>query len=172
MINRRSVMSHDNDVLEKRIRRLESQNRRIKWFGIVFVAFAMASTVWAQKAGTTAMQAQKFELRDDAGQLRADLAILNGEPVLSFYDKNGGSESFIDGDQFTIFKKGGGEADIQAAFGAHGLSFEDGHDRVFVSLRGDEKDQTGKLQLNDYHHKTYAGVTPADLSKLHSDKTR
>jgi hypothetical protein len=165
-------MSHDIERLETRIRRLESQNRRLKWIGILVAVLAMASTVWAQKAGTPAMQAQKFELRDDAGKLRADLAILNGEPVLSFYDKNGGSESFIDGDQFTIFKKGGGEADIQAAFGAHGLSFEDGHDRVFVSLRGDEENQTGKLQLNDYRHKTFSGVTPADLSKLQPERAR
>jgi len=43
---------------------------------------------------------------------------------------------------------------------------------VFVSLRGDKAEQTGKLQLNDYHHKTFAGITPADLSKLHPDKTR
>jgi len=25
------------------------------------------------------------------------------------------------------------------------------------------------LQLNDYRHKIYVGVTPADLSKLHLD---
>jgi hypothetical protein len=57
-------------------------------------------------------------------------------------------------------------------FGAHGLSFENGRDHVFVSLRGDEDEQTGKLQLNDYRHKIFAGVMPVDLSKLQPVKAR
>lgn len=162
-------MSHEFEALENRIRRLESQNRRLKWLGIAFAALAMTSVAWGQKSGGVATQAQKFELRDDSGRLRAELSMLNGDPALRFFGDHEDAESVLDGYSFTILKKGGGEADIQAEFGSQGLSFEDGHDRVFVSLRGDEEDQTGKLQLNDYRHKTFIGVTPADLSKLHRD---
>ncbi len=162
-------MNHEFEVLEKRIKRLESQDRRLKWLGFVLVALAMATAAWGQKAGSVVMQAQKFELRDDAGRLRAELAILEGAPALRLFAVDGDVQSLLDEDSFTIFKKGG---DIQAVFAFNGLSFEDGHDKVFVSLRADKEGQMGKLQINDYHHKIYASVTPGDLSKLHPAKTR
>jgi len=165
-------MSPEFKALENRIRRLESQNRCLKWFAIVFAAFAMTSVAWAQKSGGAVTQAQKFQLRDDTGRLRAELSMLNGDPALRFFGEHTDAESVLDGYSFTILKQGGTEADILASFGAHGLSFEDGRDHVFVSLRGDEDEQTGKLQLNDYHHKIFAGITPVDLSKLQSDKAR
>jgi hypothetical protein len=166
-------MKHDIEVLEKRIEKLERQNRRLKWLGLALVALTTATAAWGQKDKTVVMQAQKFELRDDAGRLRADLLMLNGEPALRFFDKDESSGgSLLKGDSFTIFKKGGGEADIEATFGAHGLSFEGTHDRVFVSLRTDEEEQTGKLQMNDYGHKTYASVSPGDLAQLHSRKAQ
>ena len=162
-------MNREFEVLEKRIRRLESQNRRLKWLGVAFAALAMATAAWAQKVGGVVMQAQKFELRDGAGRLRAELAILEGRPALRFFAADGDVQSLLAEDSFTIFKKGG---DIQAVVAFNGLSFEDGHDKEFVSLRADEQEQTGKLQLNDYRHKIYASVTPADLEKLHPVKSR
>ena len=162
-------MNHEFEILEMRILRLESQNRRLKWFGIVFAALAMATAAWAQKTASTALQAQKFELRDDAGRLRAELAILEGAPSTAFFAADGDVQSLLAEDSFTIFKKGG---DIQAVFAFNGLSFEDGHEKIFVSLKSDEDEQTGKLQLNDYRHKIYASVTPADLPNLRQDKAR
>jgi len=168
-------MNCDIEALEKRIERLERQNRRVKWLGFVLVALATATATWGQKdkSSDVVVQAQKFELWDDAGRLRADLLMLNGEPALRFFDKDGTTGgSLLDGHSFTIFRKGGGESDIEATFGGEGLSFEGEHNRVFVSLRADEEEQTGKLQLNDYTHKAFVGVTPTDLSKLHGDKAR
>lgn len=167
-----SPLSPEFEALENRIRRLESQNRCAKWFGIVGVVLAMTSAAWAQKPGGVVTQAQKFELRDDAGRLRADLSLVNGDPALRFFGEHADAESVLDGYSFTILKRGGTDADIVALFGAHGLSFEDGRDHVFVSLRGDENEQTGKLQLNDYHHKIFAGITPADLPKLRPNEAR
>jgi len=166
-------MDCEFEALEKRIQRLESRNRRMKWLGILFAVFVITTATLGQKTDSTTVQAQRIQLRDDAGRLRAELSMLNGDPALRFFDKdqNGGG-SLLDAEQFTIYKRGGGEADIQATFGPHGLSFEDGHDRVFVSLRGDDQDQTGKLQLNDYRQKTFATITPTDLSKLHAEKAR
>jgi hypothetical protein len=168
-----NAMSHEFEALESRVRRLESQNRCLKWFGIVFAALAMTSVAWGQKPGGTAVtQAQKFELRDDKGRLRAELCMLNGDPALRFFGEREDAQSVLDGYSLTILKQGGTEADILATFGAHGLSFEDGRDHVFVSLRGDEEGQTGKFQMNDYHDKTFVGITPADLSKLQPGKGR
>jgi len=165
-------MNEELEVLEQRIRRLESQNRRLKWIGIVLVVLGLASTVWAQKPRNVAIQAQKFQLRDDAGRLRAELSMLNGDPALRFFGEHEDAESVVDGYSFSIFKRGGSEANIVASFDSNGLAFEDGRDRQFVVLRVDDENQTGKLQLNDYAHKIYAGVTPADLSKVLANKPR
>lgn len=162
-------MSPEFEVLEKRIRRLESQNRRLMWLGVVFAALAMATAAWAQKAGSPAVQAQKFELRDDAGRLRAELAILEGGPALRFFDEEGDVESLLAGDQFNIFKKRG---DLLASFGFNQVRFEDGSGKAFVTLGASEEEQMGKLQMNDYRHKIYTRVTPGDLEKLHPAKSR
>jgi hypothetical protein len=165
-------MSHELELLERRIRRLELQNRRLKWLGVmfaVFAALAVAKAASAQKTGSPALQAQKFELLDDTGRLRAELAILEGGPALRFFDQDGDVECLLAGDQFNIFKKRG---DLLASFGFNGVRLEDGGGKVFVTLRASAEEQMGKLQMNDYRHKIYAGVTPGDLPKLHSDKAR
>jgi len=165
-------MNQEFEALEKRVRHLESQNRRLKWIGLVLVGLVMTSTVWAQKSGSIAIEAQKFQLRDDAGRLRAELSMLNGDPALRFFGEHDDAESALDGYSFTIFKRGGSEANILASFDSNGLAFEDGKDRQFIVLRADEEGQTAKLQLNDYRHQTYASVAPADLLRLHSEKAR
>jgi len=144
----------------------------MKWLGILFVVLVITTAAWGQKTGSVVMQAQKFELRDDTGHLRAELSMLNGGPALRFFGEHEDGESLLDGDSFTIFKKGGGESDIQAAYAAQGLRIEDGHDKVFVTLSGYEEDQGGKLRINDYRHKIYTIITAEDLAKLHTDKAR
>ena len=159
------------EVLEKRMVRIERQNRRLKYWGVVLVAFACAAVAWGRAEGNPPIQAQRFELRDEAGRLRAELSMLNGEPALRFFDKEGSNGgSLLNADAFVIFKKGGSDSDIQAAFAADGLSFEGDYNQEFVSLRADREGQTGKLQLNDYRHKVYAGVSPVDLLKLQFKK--
>src|SRR5258708_10908499 len=114
-------MSHEIQMLDKRIRRLESDNRRLKLLAIVLGAFALATTAWGQTTTRNAVaQAQKFELRDDAGRLRAELAILNGRPALRMFDTDGDVQCLLAEDSFSIFKKGG---DNQAVFRKNGLQF-------------------------------------------------
>ena len=161
-------MSHEFQTLHKRIRRLESDNRRLKWLAIVLGAFALAATAWGQTTTrNTVAQAQKFELRDDAGRLRAELAILNGRPGLRIFDADGDVQSLLAEDSFSIFKKGG---DNLAVFRKDGLQFGDGQDKTFVSLDAYAKEQMGKLKLNDYRSKVYATVVPDDIEKLHQLK--
>jgi hypothetical protein len=162
-------MNEKLDVLDRRLMRLESQNRRLKWLGVVCVVLAMATVAWGENAKSVAVQAQSFELRDDGGRLRAELAILNGGPTLRFFDKDEDVQCLLAEDSFTIFKKGG---DIQAVFAFNGLSFEDGHDKVFVTLGASENEQMGKLKVSDYRHKIFSSITAEDVSKLHSDNPR
>src|SRR5882724_4664282 len=100
-------MDHELEGLERRIQYLESRNRRVKWLGILFAVLVITTGAWGQKAQNLATQAQKFELRDDAGRLRAELAVLEGEPALRFFDAEGNVKSLLADDSFTIFKKGG-----------------------------------------------------------------
>ena len=57
---------------------------------------------------------------------------------MRFFAESGDVQNLLAEDSFTIFEKGG---DIQAVFAFNGLSFEDGHDKVFVSLTADEEGQ-------------------------------
>lgn len=160
-------MNSEFELLEERILRLESQNRFLKWLGLAFAALMMATAAWGQNAKNAVIQAQKIELRDDAGHLRAELAMLNGGAALRFFDQDGEVESLLVGDQFNIFKKKG---ELQASFASNEVRFEDGHEKVFVVLGAHEEDQKGQLKINDYRHKIYTTITAEDLAKLHADK--
>jgi hypothetical protein len=167
-------MSHEFEILDERIRQLESNNRRLKWLGVALGALLLATTAWGQTARNAVAQAQKFELRDDKGRLRAELSILEGGKsdegaALRFFDADGDVESLLNGSVFTILKKRG---DNQAVFRKNGLSFGDGRDKTFVTLDAYEEEQVGKLQLNDYRNGTHITVAPKDLAKLLEHKSQ
>jgi hypothetical protein len=157
------------EILERRVARIESQNRRLRWLAVAFAlalaALALVTTAYAQAAKELVIRAQKFELHDDTGHSRAELLMLIGEPTLRFLGDDGVAQAILTNDSFTIFQKGGG---ILASFAKDGLRFEDGHEKTFVMLTAHEKDQMGKLRLNDYHTGTHVVITAQDLAKLKS----
>jgi hypothetical protein len=162
-------MSAEIEILDKRIKRLEGQNRRLKLLGFGFAVFALATAAFGQTTKGVIAKAQKFELRDDNGHLRAELAILNGGPVLRFFDEDENVKCLLAEDSLNIFKKGG---DTQAVFRFNGLSFGDGQEKTFVMLDAYGEDQMGKLKVNDYQHKVFTTITAEDLVKLHPRKTQ
>jgi hypothetical protein len=157
-------MKSEIQVLTKRIHRIESRSRRLKWIGFAIVSLAIAAAAWGQHGKNTVLQAQKIELRDDAGRLRAELATLNGRAALRFFDRDGDVESILVGDDYVIFKKGG---DLRASYASNEIRFEDGVGKTFVVLGAREKDQAGQLNIYDYHHNVYATISAEDLAKLH-----
>ena len=156
-------MGYEFEILEARIKRLESQNRRLKWLGIGLVVLAMASAAWGQTTAKEVTQAQKFELRDDAGHLRAELAMLSGGPALRFFDADGDVEALLGSRWFTIFSKSG---ENLATFRNDGLQFDDAKGNTLVSIDAYQKDQMGKIFLKDVRSGTYLTLTPKDLEKL------
>ncbi len=168
-IKTEASMNHEFEMLDQRISRLERKNRRLRWLAIAVAALGLASRVWGQAAGNTPVQAQKFELRDGSGRLRAELAILNGGPALRFFDADGDVECLLGAYSFSIFKKGG---DNQAVFARDGLEFGDGRDRTFVGINADEAGQVGKLRLNDYRKKIYTTIVAEDLATLRPAKNQ
>jgi len=159
------LMNHEDESLEQRVQKLESQNRLVKYLGLIFLLLFVSVAARSPKQLDAVAQAHKFELRDAEGKLRAELSLLEGSPALRFFDANGETQSIVADDSFTVFKKGG---DIQAAYGANGLSFEDGRDKVFLTLGGREEDQAGNLRINDYRNKIFLTITAEDFAKLHA----
>lgn len=154
----------EHEMLEKRVRRLESQNRLLKWLGIVLFAVAMIGTARAQTGGNSPISSQKFELRDSVGHVRAELAILNGAPALRFFDSSGRVQSLLDGHVFTIFSAKTG--DNVASYDKDSIEFDDDRGHELLELTAQEKDQMGKIRLNDYKNGIYTITTPKDLEKL------
>ena len=157
-------MSLELDSLEKRIRRLERQNRLLGWSWLLLIILGLVTAATAQTARDAALRAQKIELHDDTGRLRADLSVVNGAATLRFFDADGVVQSLVSGDQLSLYEK---EGDILASFTKEGLEFGDGHQKTYVRISAREEDRMGKLQLNDHRTKTYAVLTAKDLARLH-----
>jgi hypothetical protein len=157
-------MYRELEMLEERVMRLECQNRLLKWLSAVLIAMAMVGATGAQTGGNLSTSSQKFELRDGAGHLRAELAILNGGPALRFFGPDGRVESLVTTDVFTIFSDKTG--DNVASYGKDFIEFDDNRGNELLSLTGQEKDQMGKISLNDYKNGIYTTITPKDLQKL------
>jgi hypothetical protein len=155
-------MSSDFQSLDTRIRRLEAQNRRLKWLGLMVIALALATAAWGQTREAV-VSAQKFELRDDAGHLRAELSMVGGQSALRFYSSDGVAQSLVSGDQFTIYEK---EGDSVAYFTKDGLEFGDGHEKTYARITAHQEDRMGKLQLNDYRTRSFVVITAKELAKL------
>jgi hypothetical protein len=156
-------MSSESESLDRRIRKLEAQNRRLKWAGIIAVALVLVAAARGQTAKETVVSAQKFELRDDSGHSRAELSIVNGESTLRFIGADGVAQSSVSGDQFAIYEK---EGDSVAYFAKDGLEFGDGHEKTYARITAHQDDRMGKLQLNDYRTRTYVVITAKELAKL------
>ena len=87
-------MNQEHDALQSRVRKLESRNRIMTWIGItLFVCFVSVAAKSPKSSDVT--QAQKFELRDAAGKLRAELYFSNGSPALQFFDAAGETRSIL-----------------------------------------------------------------------------
>ena len=150
--------------LEARMRRLEHQNRFLGWSCFLLIALSLVVAAKSQMPKDSVIKAQKIELHDDGGHLRADLSIVNGAATLRFLDGDGIVQSVVSGDQLSLYEK---EGDVLASFTKDGMEFGDGHQKTYVRISAREEDRLGKLQLNDYRTKTYAVLTAKDLARLH-----
>src|SRR5256885_11513269 len=157
-------MKSEFENLENRIGRLEHHNRLLGWSCFLLIVLGLVAAARGQGAKDPVIRAQKIQLHDDAGRLRADISVLNGASTLRFYDADGIVQSVVSGDQLSLYEK---EGDILASFTKEGLEFGDGHQKTYARLSAREEDRLGKLQLNDYRTKTYAVLTAKDLAKLH-----
>ena len=74
-------------ILEKRLVKLERQNRRVKWMGILFIVLAVAVVCMGQtRPKNRLIEGEKFVLKDISGTRRAELVMEPGGPGLVLYD--------------------------------------------------------------------------------------
>jgi hypothetical protein len=83
------------ELLAARIERLEQQNRRLKRGGLALLLAAACTVLMGQARPNTAVDAQRYTLRDARGAKRAELALdsespqSNPDPTLRFFDDKG-----------------------------------------------------------------------------------
>lgn len=115
---------NDPGSLERRLVKLESQNRASRRLGSIFFAFAGAVLFMGQGQGqATTMKVEALALVDSDGKTWAELGLKDGKPGLRFFDKNGKERAEL----------GEGKND-----GAWGLSLKDDKEvsRAQLDLRG------------------------------------
>lgn len=85
------------EELARRVSELEVQNRRLKQMGIAFVCvLAVAGVVGANAVRRLPqIEAERFVVRDAAGQTRASLSLQDGQPSLALFDARGREQAVL-----------------------------------------------------------------------------
>lgn len=136
----RGANPHDSDrleILEYRVIRLEQQNRWLRAGGLLAgLAILCALTLGQSKAGNT-LEAQRFILKNAKGEVRAELATLNGDyPRLSLLSPNGEKVTEVSPVGVSAIDRGLPGKLPLAHFGNTGVYFTDKQGRVVMELGG------------------------------------
>ncbi len=89
--------------LERRLLKLEKQNRRFKKFGAAVLSIAALLMVMAQAPARKIIEANEFVLKDGTGKVRARLSVQDetlgggGFPKMAFIDESGNTSVELDG---------------------------------------------------------------------------
>lgn len=147
------------DDLTQRLVRLERQNRRLKWWVVVSVVVSGAALLTdpiGPRLARRTIEAEMFVLRDGGGIARAALALVEGGPVASLFDKDERIRAvlgLVEGEPLLGFTDGR-ERRVQLGLleGEPFLSLldQDGKIRAILALEGGEPalglcDKDGKL---------------------------
>jgi len=101
--------------VEARLEKLEQQNRRLKFVGIVVVLFAVAGLLMGQALPRSrTIEAEEIVLRDSAGTPRAVWSLKpDGAPTLAFFDPTGKARAWLGvkagGSPYLLFADQGGK---------------------------------------------------------------
>jgi hypothetical protein len=78
------------DVMNRRLTRLERENRRLRAGGVILLVVAGVLAVSGLSVQEPVIGAEAFTLVDKEGNLRAVFAMINNEPTLAMFDSAGG----------------------------------------------------------------------------------
>lgn len=82
-------MESPQDEVLSRLAKLERENKRYRFAGMVFVLFVVAVLTGAAQTGRRTLTASEFILQDDEGHRRAALSIERKGAALVFFDESG-----------------------------------------------------------------------------------
>jgi hypothetical protein len=113
----------DMQAVLERLVKLERHNRIVKGAALAIATLgAAALLVQARAKNTSALEAEKFSLKDASGHVRADLSELqDGTPVLKLYEANGNEGTEIMPGSVMLMDSNG-RARLQLSVGADGSS--------------------------------------------------
>jgi hypothetical protein len=134
------MTSHEWEVLEGRVTKLEKQNRRLRaGYLIAGLSVCCAVTLGQSRAGsaTNTVEAQRFVLKSANGEVRAELSTLDGDfPKLSLRSPNGEKVTGLSPPGVSVLATGLPGKLPLAHFGNTGLYFTDKQGRVVIELGG------------------------------------
>jgi hypothetical protein len=99
--------SPDVEDLQKRVVKLEQQNRRFKQFGVGILAIAAVILVMGQAPSKKTVEANEFILRDSGGNVRIKLSMedhgVGDTPKMAFLDAKGTPNLELEGSVRGLF---------------------------------------------------------------------
>lgn len=154
----------DFSILEKRLRRVESQNLRLWWVVISLTVFAASTIAWGQTAQRPVVKARELDLCDEAGHVRGQfMGWGDGAPVLELYGANQVPNSMLSANQLAIFAPKGG---IVAAVGSSHLRFIGEGINDSADLSVNNKSGKGELRFNENATRHRVVITPQGLVSI------
>jgi len=79
----------DWEDVERRLSRIETQNRILGWLAAATIAMVGAAVLMGQTPPGRTIEANSFVLKDMNGSVRASLAMVEGDPMLRLIDSAG-----------------------------------------------------------------------------------
>jgi hypothetical protein len=134
------MTSHEWEVLEGRVAKLEKQNRWLRTgYLIAGLSVVCAVTLGQSRTGsaTNTVEAQRFVLKNANGEMRAELSTLDGDyPRLSLRSPNGEKVTELSPLGVSVLDTGLSGKLPLAHFGNTGLYFTEKQGRVVIELGG------------------------------------
>lgn len=151
-------------ILDKRLRRVESQNRRLWWLVIGLTVFAASTVAWGQTDQRPVVKARELDLCDEAGHVRGQfIGWGDGAPVLELYGVNQIPNAMLSANQLGIFAPKGG---IVAVLGSNHLRFIGEGINDSANLSVNNKSGKGELRFNENATRNRVVITPQDLLSI------
>lgn len=176
-------MQSSLDTVLARLDALERQNRRLRSSGLALALLvAGILTLGATLTPPTnsgqvpdLLQARDLQLLDSYGELKAELSLDSGTPMLALYDRTSTAEPPVlpNGNGVLDMKKGDGEIMVLVGNGISGISMQG--NGLHLDMNDRAADRSVYLQSDELGKRLLLGgglsrVTPVQLSFFHEER--
>lgn len=149
-------------ILEKRLRRVESENRRLWWLAISLLVFAGGTVAWGEPETYLVVKARELNLSESVRVRGQFIGWGDGAPVLELYGGDTGPNSMLSAKLGIFAPKGG----IILSLGSSDLLFVGENLNNSVRLSVNSKNGTGELRFIEKGTRQQVLVRPLDLANV------